>query len=73
MTTTRGWLDALVRPATRPAPGMHLSQLIATVVREYRTRRAIQRVAGLDDRMLHDIGIGRSEIEHAVGNGRRAI
>ncbi len=40
-------------------------------VKAWRIRRATERLQGLDDRMLTDIGIGRSEIERAVRLGRR--
>jgi len=36
------------------------------VKEELRKRRAIAELAGMDDRTLRDIGIGRSEIESAV-------
>jgi uncharacterized protein YndB with AHSA1/START domain len=49
---------------------MTLSFWLVAAARWCRIRRAIQQVAQLDDRMLKDIGIHRSEIERAVRWGR---
>ena len=49
---------------------MTLSSWLVAAARWRRVRRAIQEVARLDDRMLKDIGIHRSEIERAVRWGR---
>jgi len=43
-----------------------LSKLTASLKAELRVRRAIAELAGMDDRMLRDIGISRSEIDSAV-------
>ena len=43
-----------------------LSRLTSAFKAELRARRAAAELAAKDDRMLHDIGIGRSEIEGAV-------
>ena len=50
--------------------GTILSSWLVAAARWRRVRRAIQEVARLDDRMLKDIGIHRSEIERAVRCGR---
>jgi uncharacterized protein YjiS (DUF1127 family) len=42
----------------------------AVVVRELRVRREMQRLAEYDDRMLHDIGIVRADIEGSIRHGR---
>jgi len=39
-------------------------------VRWYKRRAACHYLSSLDDRMLRDIGISRSQIEAAVRNGR---
>jgi len=47
---------------------VHLCTLIA---REFRIRRDMRKLAELDDWMLRDIGLRRSEIEPAARHGRR--
>ena len=42
----------------------------AVVVRELRVRREMQRLAEYDDRMLHDLGIVRADIEGSIRHGR---
>ena len=53
--------------------GTILSSWLAAAARWHRVRRAVQEVARLDDRMLKDIGIHRSEIESAVRWGRAPL
>ena len=43
-----------------------LTRVTAALRVEIQSRRAALELAGLDDRMLRDIGIGRSDIERAV-------
>ena len=43
---------------------------VTGLVREYRVRRDIARLAKFEDTMLHDIGVGRSEIESTIRQGR---
>ena len=52
--------------------GTILSSWLVAAARWRRVRRAIQEVARLDDRVLKDIGIHRSEIERAVRGGAPA-
>ena len=57
----------------RRKAGTILSSWLVAAARWRRVRRAIQEVARLDDRMLKDIGIHRSEIERAVRRGRAPL
>ncbi len=43
------------------------------VAREIRIRRDMRKLAELDDWMLRDIGLARTEIEPAARHGRRAL
>ena len=47
-----------------------VGRLAAAVAREIRARHDLARLQSLDDTMLHDIGLSRGEIEHAVRHGR---
>jgi len=44
--------------------------LIAALAREREFHRSMRVLASFDDRMLHDIGLTRSDIEHAIRFGR---
>ena len=43
------------------------------LVREIEIRRDQRRLAALDDGMLHDLGLGRSEVDEAVRHGRERV
>lgn len=65
--------DAIVRKARQERAavvsgwiGSALTRLIANARAAYRRRIAIAELSALDDRMLSDIGISRSEIRAAV-------
>jgi uncharacterized protein YjiS (DUF1127 family) len=58
-------LDACTRAAARG-----LAWLIAAIVNELRIRRDMRQLAAMDDHMLKDIGLRRSEIEYCVRYGR---
>ncbi len=47
-----------------------LAALATGIVRAARLRRDMRRLSEMDDRMLRDIGLARSEIERAVYGGR---
>ena len=44
--------------------------LIAAIANELRIRRDMRQLAAMDDHMLKDIGLRRSEIEYCVRHGR---
>lgn len=58
-STARGVVDAAVSP---------MRQMLARFIRERALRRAENELMALDDRMLRDIGLSRSEIASAVRN-----
>jgi uncharacterized protein YjiS (DUF1127 family) len=45
-------------------------ELVTLIAREVRVRRDMRRLAEMDDTMLCDVGIARTEIERAVRIGR---
>ena len=47
--------------------------LVSAVAKEWSARRAVHALASLDDRMLRDIGLERSQIGFAVRSGRHAV
>jgi uncharacterized protein YjiS (DUF1127 family) len=44
---------------------------ISEIRKEHSIRRTVLLLQSMDDWTLSDIGIGRSDIEHAVRNGRK--
>src|SRR3712207_4971683 len=47
-----------------------LTKLAKRIAKAERVRRDMRRLSEMDDRMLRDIGLARSEIERAVRGGR---
>jgi uncharacterized protein YjiS (DUF1127 family) len=47
-----------------------VGRLAAAMTREIRIRHDLARLQSLDDTTLHDIGLSRGQIEHAVRHGR---
>jgi uncharacterized protein YjiS (DUF1127 family) len=47
-----------------------MARVAASILRWHRMRRDTRQVMALSDAMLKDIGLSRSEIEHAVMTGR---
>ena len=62
-------LNANRVPAGSSAAPANFSRLWYGLARWYRRRLAIKRLHSLDDRMLRDIGISRSEIEYVTATG----
>ena len=58
-------LDACMRAAARG-----LAWLAAAIANELRIRRDMRQLAAMDDQMLKDIGLRRSEVEYCVRYGR---
>jgi uncharacterized protein YjiS (DUF1127 family) len=46
------------------------ARLIGAIAHELRIRRDMRQLAAMDDYMLKDIGLHRSEIEHCVRYGK---
>ena len=77
---SQGTIDARERlpEVYRPGSARRFSAFLVTVATRaiawYRTRRrmrrAVDELMALDDRMLADIGVSRSEIPYAVWRGR---
>lgn len=53
------------------AAGRVLRRLIATMIRRRCEKRMMAALNALDNHMLKDIGVGRSEIPYLVQHGRR--
>jgi len=58
--------------AARPSLLQRLVAAYRTAAERRRLRLAERQLEGLDDRMLRDMGIGRSEIRRVVRLGRRS-
>jgi uncharacterized protein YjiS (DUF1127 family) len=71
ITLSRRWPDAL-----HPRPGLWrharvgLGHLTGAMLRAYQARRASRQLMACSDLLLHDIGLGRSEITRVVRHGR---
>ena len=63
MTTIRT-IETRTRPAT-PSFARTAMQVIASAWAVYRNRRQLRRIADLDDHLLRDIGLTRSDVEAA--------
>jgi uncharacterized protein YjiS (DUF1127 family) len=50
-----------------------MSHLVAPILRWDRARRDSRQLMAFEDHLLHDIGLSRGEIEHAVRTGRDRI
>jgi uncharacterized protein YjiS (DUF1127 family) len=64
------WPSAEQSSEAAERPRGWLGRTIARLLAEHRARRAMQTLAGLDERMLHDIGINRDQIWYVTRHGR---
>jgi uncharacterized protein YjiS (DUF1127 family) len=53
------------------AMGNLIAHLVARLIRFRQARADMRALRGLDDRMLRDIGLTRTGLEHAVQTGQR--
>jgi uncharacterized protein YjiS (DUF1127 family) len=56
--------------AARGLPATFVTRLGAAVAQAYWLRRDTRQLMAYGDAMLHDIGVGRGEVERAVRAGR---
>lgn len=72
LVTGRAWLssDSSSAVSWPAALAKSFARPIARMQSRRRTRRAIEELTALDNRMLADIGISRGEIEYAARFGR---
>jgi uncharacterized protein YjiS (DUF1127 family) len=63
-------LSATLRFLNSPSGEGGLAGLVRAVRREWRIRRDVAYLASVEDRMLHDIGMQRGEVERYVRSGR---
>ncbi|HYE00686.1 MAG TPA: DUF1127 domain-containing protein [Alphaproteobacteria bacterium] len=68
LTLAAGRRDALIGALLGDALGGMIARFRAWRLR----RRHVRALMAMDDRALLDLGIGRSEIDHAVAHGRAA-
>lgn len=66
---TFGWLGPIASGLR--AVGRIFQRLIATMIRRRCEKRMMVALSALENHMLKDIGIGRSEIPYLVQHGRR--
>ena len=62
--------QATIFDACLAAAARGVAWLIAVIADELRIRRDMRQLAAMDDHMLKDIGLRRSEIEYCVRYGR---
>lgn len=73
---TMGEARALVRDGLRLAArgaALWTGALAGGILRTCAMARASRELQEMDDRLLHDIGLRRDDIDHAVRHGRPAI
>ncbi len=65
--TERTLAAALAQPRLSPL-GM-IARAVRGIVRAVANRRAVMELSGMDERMLKDIGLNRSDVVSALGGG----
>ena len=68
---TSSMLERSHHPAARACQLAGLIRLAAAARHWYRLRRDMRLLSAFSDHLLHDLGLGRGEIEQAVRDGRR--
>ena len=68
-SSTRCPASGLPAPPAVAGPSLW-ARLAHAIADEYRARRALRKLRGLNERMLHDIGLAPGGLEHAARFGR---
>src|SRR2546423_9788538 len=69
----RSDFDAVARPRSLIGGMLAAPRRAVTAIgKEFAARRAMQMLAGLDERMLRDIGLERGQIPYAARQGRQS-
>jgi uncharacterized protein YjiS (DUF1127 family) len=77
ITSERPWVHGLglatLPESRRPGSLSGIARLMSALIVEFRARRAARRLMELDDYMLRDMGLSRTDIGRVVRGGRDSL